>query len=300
MAEPTPTASEVHTNNYFAPALQPATREGLRFRLYRLLFHHEARDERNFDLALTLVILASVLVVMLDSDPSIKQRWHFPLYVAEWVFTMLFAVEYAVRMWVVRKPLRYVGSFFGIIDLLAILPTFLSLLFPASASLSVIRILRLLRIFRILKLAKYSDEAGLLTHALIRSRRKILIFVLTLLTIAVIFGSLMYVVEGPQHGFNSIPTGMYWAVVTMATVGYGDLSPATGVGRFLTSTLIIIGYSIIVVPTGIYSAELARTMRTRGRVQVRCPQCSLTEHDDDAWFCRKCGEALPHVDNSAP
>ena len=299
MAEPTPAASEVPTGNFIAPTLQPASREGLRFRLYRLLFHHEARDERNFDLVLIIVILASVLVVMLDSDPGIQQRWHFPLYVAEWVFTLLFSVEYAVRLWVVRKPMRYIGSFFGVIDLLAILPTFLSLLFPASASLSVIRILRLLRIFRILKLAKYSDEAGLLTHALIRSRRKILIFVLTLLTIAVIFGSLMYVVEGPQHGFNSIPTGMYWAVVTMATVGYGDLSPATGVGRFLTSTLIIIGYSIIVVPTGIYSAELARTMRSRGRVQVRCPQCSLTEHEEDAWFCRKCGEALPHVDNNA-
>lgn len=279
-----------------AQPLQPASRNGLRHRMYRLMFHHESHDERNFDLALILVILASVLVVLLDSEPDIKARWHYQLYVAEWVFTLLFALEYAVRLWVVREPLRYARSFLGVVDLLAILPTFLSLLFPASASLTVIRILRLLRIFRVLKLVKYSDEAGLLTHALIRSRRKILIFVMTLLTIAVIFGALMYVVEGPEHGFSSIPTGMYWAVVTMATVGYGDLSPATGLGRLLTSALIIIGYSIIVVPTGIYTAELARTVRSRGRVQVRCPQCSLGEHDEDAWFCRKCGEALPPHD----
>ena len=280
MGDVKPTRGNDGGGEFFAPVLQPANREGLRYRLYRLMFHHESRSERNFDLALIAIIVASVLVVLLDSDPEVKARWHFQLYLAEWVFTLLFALEYSLRIWVVREPLRYARSFLGIVDLLAILPTFLSLLFPASASLTVVRILRLLRIFRILKLVKYSDEAGLLTHA-------------------VIFGALMYVVEGPQHGFVSIPTGMYWAVVTMATVGYGDLSPATGLGRFLTSMLIIIGYSIIVVPTGIYTAELARTMRSRGRVQLRCPQCSLGEHDDDAWFCRKCGEALPHVDNNA-
>ena len=296
MDEATHPQGERKSSEFFAPVLQPASREGMRHRLYRLMFHHESREERNFDLALIMVIIASVLVVLLDSEPEVKARWHMPLHIAEWVFTLLFAVEYTTRLWVVRHPLRYARSFLGIVDLLAILPTFLSLLFPASASLSVIRILRLLRIFRILKLVKYSDEAGLLTHALLRSRRKILIFVLTLLTIAVVFGALMYVIEGPEHGFDSIPTGMYWAVVTMATVGYGDLSPATALGRLLTSTLIIIGYSIIVVPTGIYTAELARTMRSRGRIQLRCPQCSLGEHDEDAWFCRKCGEALPHHD----
>ena len=277
---------------FFDRRYKPASKSGLRYRLYRVMFHHEARDERNFDLALIVLIVASVLVVMLDSVPSIKLRWHTQLYIAEWIFTVLFTVEYAVRLWVVQGPRRYATSFLGLVDLMAILPTFLSLLFPASASLAVVRILRMLRIFRILKLVKYSDEAGLLIQALLRSRRKILIFVTTLLTITVIFGSLMYVIEGPDHGFDSIPTGMYWAVVTMATVGYGDISPATGLGRFLTSTLIIIGYSIIVVPTGIYTAELARTMRPARR-SVRCVECGLIDHEGDAWHCRKCGRSLP-------
>ena len=279
---------------FFDRSYAPASETGLRFRLYRLLFHHEARGERNFDLALIVVIVASVLVVMLDSEPSIKRRWHEQLYVAEWVITVLFTVEYAVRLWVVKRPLRYANSFLGMVDLLAILPTFLSLLFPASASLAVIRILRMMRIFRILKLVKYADDAGLLVQALLRSRRKILIFVTALLILAVIFGSLMYVVEGAEHGFDSIGTGMYWAVVTMATVGYGDISPSTGLGRFLTSTLIIIGYSIIVVPTGIYTAELARTMRPKRR-NIRCVECGLIDHETDAWHCRKCGRSLPDI-----
>lgn len=276
----------------------PASREGTRYRWYRLLFHHQTRAERNFDLWLIVAIIASVLVVLLYSEPGIAAHWHMALYVAEWFFTLLFTVEYLIRLWVVRQPLRYAASFLGIVDLLAILPTFLSLLFPTSLSLVVVRILRLLRVFRILKLVRYSDEAGVLLQTLFRSRRKILIFIMSLLTIAIIFGALMYLVEGPEHGFTSIPTGIYWAIVTMATVGYGDLSPATGLGRLLTSTLIIIGYSIIVVPTGIYSAELMRTVRTHGRRQVRCPGCSLNEHNMDAWYCRKCGTALP--DHEAP
>lgn len=277
----------------------PASREGTRYRWYRLLFHHATRGERNFDLFLIAAIFASVVVVMLYSVPSIEVHWHLALYAAEWFFTLLFTIEYIARLWVVRQPLRYATSFLGIVDLLAILPTFVSVLFPTSLSLVVVRILRLLRIFRILKLVRYSEEAGLLTQSLIRSRRKILIFIVSLLTIAVIFGALMYLVEGPEHGFTSIPTGVYWAIVTMATVGYGDLSPSTALGRLLTSVLILIGYSIIVVPTGIYSAELARTVRAQGRKRVRCPQCSLNEHNADAWYCRKCGTALPDQEAAA-
>ena len=270
----------------------PASTEGRRYRWYRVVFHHDSPAERNFDLLLIVVILASVLVVVLDSVPGIKARWHLPLYVAEWVFTVLFAAEYAVRLWVVRNPWRYARSFYGVIDLLAILPTLLSLLFPASTSLAVIRALRLLRIFRVLKLVEYSSEAGVLMQALWRSRRKILVFLTTVLTVVVVFGALMYLVEGPANGFTSIPTAMYWAVVTMATVGFGDIAPHTALGRFIASVLILIGYSIIAVPTGIYTAELARSLQPR-RLRARCPQCGLPEHEADAWYCRKCGHALP-------
>jgi voltage-gated potassium channel len=286
-----PTAPE-RPRTLFEKDHQPAVESGARHRWYRRVFHHDAPDERNFDLWLIAAILASVTVVVLDSVPAIKARWHGELYVAEWFFTLLFTAEYALRLWVVRNPLRYARSFYGVIDLLAILPTFLSLLFPASASLTVIRALRLLRIFRVLKLVEYSSEAGVLIEALLRSRRKIFVFIATLMTIVVIFGALMYVVEGPEPGFTSIPTGMYWAVVTVATVGFGDIAPTTGFGRFITSVLIVIGYSIIAVPTGIYTAELARGLLPKRRV-VRCVECGLPDHETDAWHCRKCGRSLP-------
>jgi voltage-gated potassium channel len=273
----------------------PASEHGLRYKLYRLIYHHDAPDERNFDLVLIVAILASVLVVLLDSVGAIKARWHDPLYAAEWFFTVLFTLEYAVRLWTVRRPLRYATSFFGVIDLLSILPTYLSLLFPASASLLVVRSLRLLRVFRVLKLVEYSGEAGILVDALLRSRRKILVFLSAILTIVIIFGAIMYVIEGPEYGFHSIPTGMYWAVVTMATVGFGDIAPGTPLGRFVASILILIGYSVIAVPTGIYTAELASSLRPQRR-QVRCGECGLPEHEQDAWHCRKCGRALPMQD----
>ncbi len=285
---------EQHTSrSVFERQHRPASETGIRNRLFHIIFDHDGRVERDFDIALIIAIIASVLVVMLDSVPSIKARWHDALYAAEWFFTLLFTVEYLVRLWVVKRPVRYATSFFGVIDLLSILPTYLSLLFPGSASLTVVRILRLLRIFRVLKLVEYSSEAGVLIQSLVRSRRKIAVFIATLLTITVIFGALMYVIEGPAHGFTSIPTGMYWAVVTMATVGFGDIAPGSALGRFVTSVLILIGYSIIAVPTGIYTAELARSMRERDRVTVRCNECGLPDHEADAWYCRKCGRCLP-------
>lgn len=282
--------------NVFEREHFPATTKGKRYYWFRLFFHHDSPPERNFDLVLIGAILASVIVVMLDSVPAIKKDWHDVLYAAEWFFTLLFTVEYIARLWVVKRPMRYATSWFGVIDLLAIVPTFLSLLFPASASLAVVRILRLLRIFRILKLVEYSSEAGMLIDALSRSRRKILVFICTLLTITVVFGSLMYVVEGQTHGFQSIPAGMYWAITTMATVGFGDIVPTTALGRFITSALIIIGYSIIAVPTGIYTAELAKGMIANKRKTVRCVECGLLEHEKDAWHCRRCGRALPDED----
>ncbi|MEN4901964.1 ion transporter [Luteimonas sp. TWI1437] len=275
----------------------PGSPTGVRNLCYRLLFHHDTPAERNFDLALIATIVTSVVVVLLDSEPSIKARWHQALLVAEWVFTVLFTIEYGLRLWAVRRPLRYATSFFGVIDLLAILPSYLSLLVAGSQYLLVIRVLRLLRIFRVLKLVQYSSEAGVLIGALVRSRRKIAVFVCTVVTIVVIFGALMYVIEGPAHGFTSIPTGMYWAVVTMGTVGFGDISPGTPFGRFITSILILIGYSIIAVPTGIYTAELASTLRPKRR-HVRCDGCALTDHEQGALYCRHCGHSLPADDAS--
>ncbi len=288
-----PEAADPGSGSPFEKEYLPASTEGARYRWFRRIFHHDAPDERNFDLVLIAVILASVVVVLLDSVPSIKARWHGWLYAAEWAFTLAFTFEYLVRLWVVKRPWRYAKSFFGIIDLLAILPTFLSLLFPATASFAVIRALRLLRVFRVLKLVEYSSEAGVLIQALLRSRRKIFVFIATLVTIVIIFGALMYVVEGPDRGFTSIPAGMYWAIVTVGTVGYGDIAPGTPFGRLVTSVLIVIGYSIIAVPTGIYTAELARSLQPRRR-QLRCTECGLPDHEADAWHCRKCGRALPH------
>ena len=282
----------------FDPQLNPATETGWRRRWFDIIYRHDTPPSRNFDLLLIGVILASVLVVMADSDLQFHARNSHWLYPLEWVFTLLFTVEYAMRLVVVKRPLRYALSMWGIIDLLSILPTYLSLLFPGSQSLLVVRVLRMLRLFRILKLTQYVEEGGVLMGALWRSRRKLFVFLSAIMTVVVIFAALMYVIEGPAHGFNSIPTSMYWAVTTMSTVGFGDIVPQTAFGRFVTSLLVLIGYSVIAVPTGIYTAELASSLRgpsqEAGRPDRRgCPQCGLEGHDTAALFCRSCGHALP-------
>lgn len=282
----------------FDPQLNPATETGWRRTWFDIIYRHDTPPSRNFDLVLIGAIVASVLVVMADSAPAFHARHATWLYPLEWAFTLLFTVEYVVRLMVVRRPWRYALSLWGIIDLLSILPTYLSVLLPGSQSLLVVRVLRMLRLFRILKLTQYVEEGGVLAGALWRSRRKIFVFLSAILTVVVIFAALMYVVEGPAHGFTSIPTSMYWAVVTMATVGYGDIAPQTGVGRFLASVLILIGYSVIAVPTGIYTAELASSLREAahepGHLDRRgCPECGLEGHDPSASFCRGCGHALP-------
>ncbi|MET4729208.1 voltage-gated potassium channel [Lysobacter enzymogenes] len=280
------------------PQLNPATDSGWRRRWFDIIYRHDTPSSRNFDLLLIGLILASVLVIMGDSVPRFHARWSGWLYGLEWIFTVLFTIEYGLRLAVVRRPWRYALSSWGLIDLLSILPTYLSLLIPGSQSLLVVRVLRMLRLFRILKLTQYVEEGGMLVGALWRSRRKIFVFISAVLTVVVIFGALMYVVEGPEHGFTSIPTGMYWAIVTMATVGFGDIAPATPLGRFIASVLILIGYSVIAVPTGIYTAELASSLREasheRGHLDRRgCPQCGLEGHDPEALFCRNCGHHLP-------
>ncbi len=273
---------------------RPAGGASWRSRWFHVIFGHRDRAGRLFDIVLIAAIVASILVTMLDSVQSLHQRLGGQLYLLEWLFTLVFTIEYLVRLYVVRRPWRYARSFFGIVDLLSVLPTYLSLMLTGSQYLLVIRALRILRIFRVLKLTRYVGEATLLWSALIRSRRKILVFVSTFLTLVLIFGAAMYLIEGPDHGFTSIPQSMYWAVVTMTTVGFGDITPKTPLGQMFTSLIILVGYSIIVVPTGIFTAELANGMR-QSREARRCEGCGLSGHETDARFCRHCGEKLPRL-----
>jgi len=261
-----------------------------RIRLHEVIFEADTPAGRAFDIALIGSILLSVVAVMLDSVTPIRQAYGGWLIAAEWLFTLLFTVEYLLRLLCVGRPFKYATSFFGVIDLLSILPTYLSLLLPGSRYLLIVRILRILRIFRILKLAAYISEADVLVRSLQASRRKITIFLFTVLTMVTIIGSMMYVIEGAENGFTSIPTGIYWAIVTLTTVGYGDISPSTPVGQLLASFVTILGYGIIAVPTGIVTSEMAR-MRTRVTTQS-CRECASEGHDHDALFCKFCGAKL--------
>ncbi|KGI76644.1 ion transporter [Oleiagrimonas soli] len=281
---------------HFAPHA-PAGGAAWRARWFHVIFGHQDRAGRGFDVILIVAIVASILVTMLDSVQSLHARYGTEFYLAEWAFTLAFTTEYLVRLWVVERPWRYARSFFGVVDLLSVLPTYISLALAGSQYLLVIRALRILRIFRVLKLTRYVGEADLLWTALIRSRRKVLVFVSTFLTLVLIFGALMYLIEGPRHGFTSIPQSMYWAVITMTTVGFGDITPSTPLGQLLTSFIILIGYSIIVVPTGIFTAELASGLRT-AQAQRRCDQCDLNGHEVDARYCRRCGALLTDSDAS--
>ena len=276
--------------------LEPAG-SGWRARWFDIIYRHHTPTSRNFDLALVATILASVLVILADSTPSVHAKASRLLYVLEWCFTLVFTAEYLLRLVVVKRPLAYATSVWGVIDLLSILPTYISLFVPGSQSLLVVRVLRLLRIFRILKLTRYVHESGMLGEALWRSRRKVLVFLSVVLALIVIFGAAMYVIEGPERGFTSIPTSMYWAVVTVATVGFGDIAPGTPLGRLVASMLILIGYGIIAVPTGIYTAELAAVVREDLQPvrdsDVICARCRLAVHPADANFCHRCGEQLP-------
>ncbi|MCB1566668.1 MAG: ion transporter [Rhodanobacteraceae bacterium] len=271
---------------------QPASQRGWRRRVFDVIFHHEAGAPRLFDIVLIAAILLSVLVVILDSEAELHRDYAPLFYALEWGFTIVFTIEYALRILVVKRPVRYAGSFFGIIDLLSILPTWLSLFIAGSQYLLVVRVLRILRVFRVLKLVRYVDEAGLLLLSLRRSRRKVLVFVFAILNLVVIFGALMYLIEGPENGFTSIPVSMYWAIVTMATVGFGDIAPHTALGQFVTSILILIGYGIIAVPTGIYTAELANTLREKQLDSSRCPSCNVPTPLADATYCHACGALL--------
>ena len=264
-----------------------------RLRAYTIIFEADTRAGRLFDLALILAILASVLVVILDSVQSIAGRHGTLFDVLEWGFTLLFTAEYLLRLWCVRHPWRYATSFFGIVDLLSVLPTYLAFFVPEVHALIDVRMLRLLRIFRILKLSAYVSEFGFLGEALKASRRKIIVFIGFVLITVTILGTLMYVVEGPEHGFTSIPVAIYWGITTMTTVGFGDITPKTDLGRFIASMMMLMGWGILAVPTGIVTAEM--TARRGGRqVTTRtCHDCLTEGHDADARFCKHCGKPLP-------
>ncbi|MBN2616303.1 MAG: ion transporter [Bacteroidales bacterium] len=266
----------------------------LRKKIYEVIFEADTPAGKAFDVVLLITIVLSVLVVSLDSVDSLSKEYRFYFTLLEWIFTFLFSVEYLLRLYSVKKPLKYAFSFFGIIDFMAVIPTYLSLIFVGSHYLIVIRTLWLLRVFRVLKLVRYVGAAQSLEIAFNRSKAKIIVFLEVVLTLVVIIGAIMYLVEGPQNGFTSIPKSIYWAIVTVTTVGYGDVAPQTVLGQSLASLLMIVGYAIIAVPTGIITAE---TMLNSEKKKIRyntqiCQNCQYDRHDDDAQFCKMCGEKL--------
>lgn len=269
--------------------------KSLRARLHEIIFEADTPLGKTFDVTLLIMIVLSVIAVLLDSVNFIHDRYGDILYLAEWFFTILFTLEYILRIYTSTRPSKYIFSFYGIIDLLAIIPTYLSLIFTGTQFLLVIRMLRLLRVFRVLKLARYVGASKTLGVALRNSRHKIVVFLEVVLTMVVITGSLMYLIEGEENGFTSIPRSIYWAVVTLTTVGYGDIAPHTVLGQTLASIIMIIGYAIIAVPTGIISVEMARATQTNTQV---CKNCLCDQHDDNAKFCKKCGDALNKQDKN--
>ncbi|HCK0615538.1 ion transporter [Vibrio parahaemolyticus] len=271
------------------------TTHSLKNTLYVTIFGTHTKAGRAFDIALIIAIISSLAVLVLDSIPSVRAEWAKELKYLEYTFTGLFTIEYLLRLYCSPKPVAYAKSFYGIVDLLAIIPTYLVLFFPSASFMGVIRALRVMRIFRILKLVRYLQESNILLRSLLMARRKIFIFFTTVAILVTIFGSLIFIVEGPENGFTSIPKSIYWAIVTITTVGYGDLVPQTNLGKALASITMLLGYSILAVPTGIFTAELHQEMQSH-KVLVKCPNCSQAGHDSDAIYCKNCGSELADPD----
>ena len=262
----------------------------LQHRLHEIIFEAETTAGKLFDILLIAFIIASVATVMLDSVQSIRQNYAALFDFLDWVFTIVFTLEYIARLYCVARPLAYARSFFGMIDLLAVVPGYLNFFLPGAHYLSVVRIFRVLRVFRILKLAHYLDEADVLFNSLIASRKRITVFLLGVITVVIFVGSLIYVIEGEENGFTSIPVSIYWAVVTLTTVGYGDISPRTPLGQAFSVLIMIMGYGIIAIPTGIVTHEMVRQSRV---VSTRaCPACGSDGHDLTASYCKNCGAAF--------
>ncbi len=264
----------------------------------RIIFRSHRWDEKAFDVALILLIVLGVGVVMLESVPSLAPEVRGFLYSLEWAITLIFTVEYVLRLYVAESALKYGRSFFGVVDLLAILPVFVGLFVPGVHYLVLLRVLRVLRIFRILKLAKYIGEANALMLVMRASSRKIAVFIFAVVNLVLVLGSLMYLIEGAEHGFTSIPKSVYWAIVTLTTVGYGDISPQTSLGQFVASIIMITGYGIIAVPTAIVTAEMTRSPKKELPLEPVCAGCDLTNHDPDAVYCKACGDELSVAEES--
>ena len=274
---------------------------GWRLRLYTIIFEADTRAGRLFDQWLIVFILASIVVVMMDSVQMLAAHYHQLFFSLEWLFTAVFTLEYLARLACVRHPWRYALSFYGVIDLLALLPTYLALLVPEAHALIDVRVLRLLRVFRIFKLTAYLVEYQALGQALRASRRKILVFISAVLMVVLVMGTLMYVVEGPANGFANIPTGVYWAITTMTTVGFGDITPKTELGRFIASLMMLLGWGTLAVPTGIVTAEMTALRMVRTPTTRTCHECLSEGHAPEANYCLNCGARLPayEVESSA-
>ena len=262
----------------------------LREKLHEIIFEADTPKGKAFDIVLLIAILVSVGVVMLESVDEINKKFELAFDVLEWFFTILFTLEYVLRILIIKQPLKYVFSFYGLIDLLSIVPTYLGIFVQGTGSLMVVRSLRLLRVFRVLKLTRYLGEGTQLWEAILASRRKILVFLFVVLTASMIMGTLMFMIEGPEHGFTSIPRSIYWAIVTLTTVGYGDISPSTAIGQFVASIIMVLGYGIIAVPTGIVTAELVNAPESTN-TQV-CRNCAEDKHINGANYCHSCGDAM--------
>ncbi|WP_288448081.1 ion transporter [uncultured Chryseobacterium sp.] len=257
--------------------------------LYRIIYRSDTRLGKLFDIILLSLILASTAIIMMESVPKLDKRFHYTFLILEWVISIFFTVEYSMRIAVVKNKRNYIFSFFGIIDFLALVPFYLSFFFPITKYFLIFRMLRMLRIFRIFNLLDFMNDGYLIVRALKNSSRKIYIFLLFLIIFSVIVGSLMFMVEGGRQGFETIPQSIYWAVVTVTTVGYGDVSPITPLGKFFAVVLMLAGYSIIAVPTGIVTAEMRNK---RQNLELICERCGNEDIDDDARYCKKCGKKL--------
>lgn len=276
---------------------EPKPHRHHRIVLNEIIFGYEAGAGRIFDVTLIVLIILSVIAAVLDSVPNIQSRFHDLLYQLEWLFTILFSVEYFLRLYSTNSIRKYALSFYGLVDLFSILPTYLTLLHPEASFLIVIRVLRVMRIFRILKLMRYIEDANLLIRSLVNARRKIVIFLVSVMSLNIVFGSLMFIVEGPDNGFVDIPASIYWSIVTVTTVGYGDIAPQSELGRFIAALAMLTGYAIIAVPTGIVSSELVHEYAEERRrdshdFSLQCADCGRKGHDRDAHHCKQCGTKL--------